>query len=170
MRYWLWLAASVKFLVPFAVLVILGNQFGWWSSEAISRPTLPLVVGAISQPFSLPALRIVAPEMPAATAFDEGLAAAFVALVAVWLVGCVALMARWTIRWRRVAAAVRQGSRLEYGREVSMLRCLEKIHGIKRPIYLVSSGASLEPGVFGILNPVLLWPRTIGSASGRSAD
>jgi bla regulator protein blaR1 len=160
-RYWLWLAASVKFLVPFALLVTLGNQFGWWSSEAISRPVLPLVVGAMSQPFSLPALRVVVPEMPAATAFDEVLAAALVALVGVWFVGCVALMARWTIRWRRVAAAVRQGSLLEYGREVSMLRRLEKIHGIKRPIYLVSSGASLEPGVFGILNPVLLWPRTI---------
>jgi len=28
-RYWLWLAASVKFLVPFSLLVNIGSQFGW---------------------------------------------------------------------------------------------------------------------------------------------
>lgn len=30
-RYWLWLAASVKFLVPFSLLVSMGSQlqFGW---------------------------------------------------------------------------------------------------------------------------------------------
>ena len=28
-RYWLWLAASLKFLVPIALLVALGNQLEW---------------------------------------------------------------------------------------------------------------------------------------------
>ena len=28
-RYWIWLAASIKFLVPFSVLVALGNRFAW---------------------------------------------------------------------------------------------------------------------------------------------
>jgi bla regulator protein BlaR1 len=161
-RYWLWLSASVKFLIPFAALVALGSQFGWRTFEPFSQPAV-LVVGAMSQPFSQPALRM-APDMPAASGVDEMMAVVLVALVllvAVWFAGCVALMTRWTIRWRRVAAAVRQGSRLEHGREVTTLRRLERLHGIKRPIQLVSSGASLEPGVFGIVNPVLLWPRTI---------
>jgi bla regulator protein BlaR1 len=26
-RYWLWLAASLKFLIPFSVLIDLGSQF-----------------------------------------------------------------------------------------------------------------------------------------------
>ena len=28
-RYWLWFAASMKFLVPFALLAALGAQFAW---------------------------------------------------------------------------------------------------------------------------------------------
>jgi bla regulator protein BlaR1 len=160
-RYWLWLTASLKFLVPFAVLVAVGNQVGWRASEPILPPILPIVVGAMSPSFSQPALRMVAPEMPASAAFDETMALVLVVLVAVWFVGCVALMARWMMRWRRVAAAVRQGSRLQQGRQMRTLRRLEQILGIKRPIPLVSSGASVEPSVFGILNPVLLWPRTI---------
>lgn len=43
MRYWLWLAASVKFLIPFSLLVTLGNQFEWRTAPAIG-PTVSTVV------------------------------------------------------------------------------------------------------------------------------
>ena len=33
-RYWLWLAASAKFLVPFAMLADLGNRLHWLSTLA----------------------------------------------------------------------------------------------------------------------------------------
>ena len=29
-RYWVWLAASVKFLIPFSLLVEIGNRLRWW--------------------------------------------------------------------------------------------------------------------------------------------
>jgi hypothetical protein len=35
-RYGLWLAASVKFLIPFSLLVSLGSQVGW----RVRRPRL----------------------------------------------------------------------------------------------------------------------------------
>ena len=35
-RYWLWLAASLKFLIPFAALTALGRQFGWLAPVARS--------------------------------------------------------------------------------------------------------------------------------------
>src|SRR4051812_17181410 len=54
-RYWLWLAASVKFLVPFALLVSIGGQFGWRAVPAIGPISIPHVVERISRPFSLPA-------------------------------------------------------------------------------------------------------------------
>jgi uncharacterized protein (TIGR03435 family) len=47
------------------------------------------------------------------------------------------------------------------GRELHALRRLERLGGARRPLRLVSSDTSLEPGVFGILHPVLLWPRGI---------
>ena len=33
-RYWIWLAASVKFLVPFSLLVSAGSFLEWRSAEA----------------------------------------------------------------------------------------------------------------------------------------
>ena len=69
---------------------------------------------------------------------------------------------QWAARWRRVSATVRKGSPLEAGREVDTLRRLETVAGVGRPIALVSSDASLEPGVFGLVHQVLLWPRSVG--------
>lgn len=37
-RYWLWFAASVKFLIPFSLLVMLGSQFEWRPAH----PSAPL--------------------------------------------------------------------------------------------------------------------------------
>jgi TonB family protein len=67
----------------------------------------------------------------------------------------------WTIRWRRVAAVARSGSPLSSGRELALLRRLEAARGIARPTALVTTDAAVEPGVFGIVKPVLLWPQTI---------
>ena len=46
-RYWLWKAASIKFLIPFSWLVSLGAQFEWRSAPAIARPaaTFAMLVG-----------------------------------------------------------------------------------------------------------------------------
>jgi hypothetical protein len=49
-RYWLWLAASLKFLVPFSLIVGLGSRFGSWIVPA-TPAQLPLVVAKIGQPF-----------------------------------------------------------------------------------------------------------------------
>jgi hypothetical protein len=42
-RHWLWLAASVKFLVPFAPLMAIGGQFGWHSLATVQLQTSFLV-------------------------------------------------------------------------------------------------------------------------------
>lgn len=43
-----------------------------------------------------------------------------------------------------------------------MLRRLEKTGGIGKPIAMVEADTSFEPAVFGVLKPVLLWPRSMG--------
>ena len=50
-RYWIWLAASVKFLIPLSVLVALGGQIGWRAAPAIViQPAIPAVMAsAINQ-------------------------------------------------------------------------------------------------------------------------
>jgi len=60
-RYGLWLAASLKFLIPFSLLVAVGGQFGWRTAPAtaITQPQWSLVVEDIDRPFaaSAPALQ-----------------------------------------------------------------------------------------------------------------
>src|SRR5437870_339436 len=62
-----------------------------------------------------------------------------------------------------VARHARAAAPVQHGRELDMLRRLEQVAGVARPIALVASDTSLEPGVFGIVRPVLLWPRTINA-------
>jgi bla regulator protein blaR1 len=52
-RYWLWLAASLKFLVPFSLLVELGQRLTWTrpSAEFVS-PGFYFAIDQIGQPFS----------------------------------------------------------------------------------------------------------------------
>lgn len=155
-RYWVWLAASIKFLIPFAALVAIGNEFGWRPSSSIVQPDVTLVMDAMSQPFSRPELRVAEP-LPSSslgTALPK-------ILVLVWFCGSAVILLTWWVRWRRVAAIVRAALPVGGGRELDALRRLESIRGVRRPLAVVSSDSSLEPGVFGILKPVLLWPRRI---------
>jgi hypothetical protein len=58
----------------------------------------------------------------------------------------------------RVATAVREASPLDEGRELDMLRRLESISGLAKPIVLAASNSPLEPGVFGV------WRRCVQAA------
>src|SRR5438552_44705 len=72
-RYGLWLAASVKFLVPFSALVATGRQLGWLS---------PL--------HAAPTIRAAA--QPVVSAIVHTVAAAPIAPVPVWPAGDMAAM------------------------------------------------------------------------------
>jgi beta-lactamase regulating signal transducer with metallopeptidase domain len=163
-RYWLWLAASLKFLIPFTALTALGHQVGWRSPVTLVQPQMTFFVDAVTQPFSQPVSLVVAVSTAAAS---PGVAAALtIALAAIWLGGCAVILLTWCVRWRRVGMAVRQAAPVSDGRALAALRRLERRGGITRPIALVSSDSPLEPGVFGILRPVLFWPRGIGAHLG----
>ena len=49
-RYWLWLTASYKFLLPFSWLVSIGHQFEWRAAPTIMPPAFSVVVDAVNQP------------------------------------------------------------------------------------------------------------------------
>jgi bla regulator protein blaR1 len=67
----------------------------------------------------------------------------------------------WYERWRRISAAMRAAEPLREGREVDTLRRLERSGNMRQRIRMLISRASLEPGIFGILRPVLVWPEGI---------
>ena len=154
LRHHLWLAASFKFLVPFSLLMTLGSHLARLHGSADSQPVFYFVLQTMSQPFQ------PAPD-------SQGLLASSLlrwlpGVVAIlWLAGFVTVIGLWWLRWRRVAAVIRGGVPVSHGREVEALRRVEKFAGIRSPISLRSSQTSLEPGIFGILRPLLLWPAGI---------
>jgi bla regulator protein blaR1 len=146
-RYWLWFAASLKFLVPFSLLVGIGSHFAWGPSSVRTSSGLYLLVKEIGRPFT----PFAAP------------ATGWVLAQAIWLCGFCAVLAAWYLRWRRISVSLHQGVPLHEGREVEALRRIERIAGIQRPVSMVLSTALLEPGIFGIVAPILLWPKGISA-------
>jgi bla regulator protein BlaR1 len=160
-RYWLWLAASVKFLIPFSLLVGMGSHLPWSRGSAGTKSGLYLAMEeVVSQPFKQPTLSMIS--RAASPTVSPSLIHLLPALLAaVWLCGFLVLVFGWCVRWRRISAAIREAVPLGEGREVEALRRVERRGGIRKPIEMFLSRASLEPGIFGIARPVLVWPEGI---------
>jgi uncharacterized protein (TIGR03435 family) len=165
-RYWLWLAASVKFLIPFSFLVDIGSHLTWLRSAAGTKIGLYFALEEIGQPFAQSMMPGVARAVPSET-FSSFVHLFPSLLAAAWLCGFVAVLFVWHARWRRISAVVREALPLREGREIEVLRRLERVAGIRNHIGMLLSRACLEPGIFGIARPVLLWPEGI---SERLAD
>jgi bla regulator protein BlaR1 len=133
-RYAVWLAASSKFLVPFSLLALLGRQLQPYVDSPADGVFAALGAGDITAFFV----------MPGRVEEDELLLRVAAAL---WFAGFLALAFRWIVRWRRVRTVVRDA--------VPM--------AIAIAIPVRSSASLLEPGVVGVIRPVLLLPQGIDS-------
>lgn len=138
-RYWLWLAVSVKFLVPFSVLVNIGGQLGWRSGPSLAQPRLAAAVNELSQSLSVPAR--ISPMISASTPGSD----VATILLAVW--GCGMLVG--IVYWARML------------RKFRAVRLAATPLGLNVPIPVLSSASHFEPGVFGIFKPVLILPAGI---------
>ncbi len=137
-RYWVWVAASLKFLVPFSLLITLGSYLPWRAEPAPMHASFTVALDQVSEPFTISAGP--APDAPAQR--PSRLPSI---LWTVWGCGFAGISCSWWIRWRRISAAVRAGSEMPLG----------------LPIRAISSRSFMEPGVFGIFRPVLLLPEGI---------
>jgi len=158
-RHWIWLAASLKFLIPFFLLVGLGRYAGGIAGIHIAQPDWP-ALQSISQPFAGPGL--VARESttpivtrPASSSFRPWL------VVAGWFAGFAAVVLWRIVRWRRLATLIGNASPLREGREVDALRRVQLSLGRILHVKPASSLAAIEPGVRGIVHPLLLLPSGI---------
>jgi len=143
-RFWLWFAASVKFLVPFAALAALGSWL-------LPRPAAPLPVlegfGPAAEPYVMPLARAHALTAAVPASFDwTGL------LLAVWGLGTLAIAVHWLSRWRKLRAVLAQASDTT------------SIGGV----IVRTAPAALEPGLFGIFRPVILLPQGIEEKLSRA--
>ncbi len=138
LRYWLWLTASLKFLIPFSLLVSLGG--------GVARPTAAPV---------LPALTVVrvstyfapAPTFPTAAPASAPSYWPF-AIGTLWAAGALLLLFRWLRRWRAIRHATLDAMPLDLHASLPAL----------------SSRSMIEPGVFGLFRPILILPQGIANS------
>ena len=142
-RYWLWLSASLKFLVPFALLLNLGSYLETQMPAArqVANEITPAVFWTVEE-FNAPAVSATFPQSIAAT---SGIHWVPIALVALWLAGFAIVTFIRFRGWLRIRAAVRASA----------------APGISEPVEIRVSPYHLGPAVVGILRPVLLFPKGI---------
>jgi beta-lactamase regulating signal transducer with metallopeptidase domain len=135
-RYWLWLSACVKFLVPFAWLENIGQQFRYSGLPHISSEAAQRI---------LPAVRAIRIGSDPATRLSLPREHWDWLIAAVWAAGLLVLVVLWVARWRQIRQVVSEATELP------------GMAGV--PVR--SSSSSLEPGVIGFLNPVVVFPSAI---------
>ena len=136
-RYWVWLSASLKFLVPCAVLVILGNAVPWPTHRvaSVSTPTLPVTLVQIAEP--------MAPNLDTPIPINRQTHWSITGLALLWVAGFIVIAFTRCRSWYRVRAMLRAGTPVTLPIGVPAL---------------VTPDAN-EPGVVGFLRPVLMLPR-----------
>jgi beta-lactamase regulating signal transducer with metallopeptidase domain len=178
-RHGLWFAASIKFLIPFSALTALGrlaaprlpalaphapahstSPAAFPDAALIERAAQPLARFPLARFTPEPAPPVLqAPIMPAGP--GPGLPAAHHAgvhidpvsiLLAVWVLGFGAVLVRWLVRWGRVRRALRAARPLDW----------------PAPMPVLASPTLLEPGLVGVLRPVLVIPESLPERLTRS--
>ncbi|HEY1755723.1 MAG TPA: M56 family metallopeptidase [Bryobacteraceae bacterium] len=137
-RYWIWFSASLKFLVPFALLISLGSHVESWTPQAKkfdAPPAVSFAMERIAQPFSVSVA-------PVARGNRDWAA---IAMLGVWACGFVAIGLMRFRDWLRIRAALRSSSAMDAPAAVEVR----------------SSPGLLEPGVVGFVRPILLLPEGI---------
>ena len=95
-RYWIWFAASVKFLIPLAFLQWLGDCIG----RTFAEPTQidPALVDV--------SLAILAPSVQGLIDVPDDVGARLqIVLAAIWALGALAMTVRWFLQWQAIQAA-----------------------------------------------------------------
>jgi bla regulator protein BlaR1 len=140
-RHWIWFAAAVKFLVPFAALAAVAN-----------RIPLPQSPQRASEVFEAAAVVFSSSALPAIPV------GASTPIVLVWLSGAFLVLAGWLRQSHRLAVRARRSPPIVDGVVHDTLRRIEREEHISTPTAIVAANHSIEPGVLGIRTPVLLWP------------
>lgn len=159
-RFSLWLAASMKFLVPFSLLIGLGGLLPRQHQVTEQTPTAVYsAVDAMGQPFADFHFLAANSSAHRMSLLERVKADAPVILAAIWLCGAVVVLVMWYVRWRQVQRQLRQAVPAVAGREFEILQRMNGDGGIS----LLLSRDLMEPGIFKVFRPVLIWPEQLSA-------
>ena len=135
LRHAVWLAASIKFLIPFSLMTMLGQQMRLYVGVenthgfALGADDLSILLAAPAQAIGAEPNGDLWPRIA----------------TAVWLIGFLTLSFRWLVRWRGVREILRAAVPT----------------AIVAPVPVRTSAGLREPSIVGIVRPVLLLPAKI---------
>ncbi|HEY0686360.1 MAG TPA: M56 family metallopeptidase [Steroidobacter sp.] len=135
-RYWIWFCASLKFLVPFALLQQLGDLLGRSFPAPLALDAKLIETGSA----------IFVPSIAGVSGIsDDVLPKVWMPIAIVWALGAAALLLRWFLQWHAMHSALKLAPHLE----------------LNLPVTVKVTSADLTPGVFGVFRPVLILPRAV---------
>ena len=138
-RYWLWFVASLKFLVPFSLLAQIGQLTFTHSVPAGSLALLERI-----QPATAPFAAMPAP-------IPHHIPWMAVAAI-VWGLGTLVIAALWLVQIFRLQRIVRHA----------------RPSAFEAPVPVKTTLELLEPGLVGILRPVILLPESLAAKLSRT--
>jgi uncharacterized protein (TIGR03435 family) len=161
-RFWMWFAALLKFLIPFSLFLALGAALAPKHTTGTQLQPAPLYsMDEISQPFTFVSPALTAPVKAALRSPLPDAQLIVAALSAIWVIGFLAVVCSWIVGWRRVRAVDRNAHRAGDGPEFEILNRLRARMKIQSPVALLISESSMEPGIVGVWRSTLVWPRGI---------
>jgi beta-lactamase regulating signal transducer with metallopeptidase domain len=144
-RFWIWMSASTS----------LGTRWAKPQAQA-AHTAFYTVIEEFSQPFAKGA-----PVASASALSSNSLEAhRWVPWLvgAIWLFGCLVMLGRWAQQWKNARRIKREAQQSTEGPEVLAMRNAESQAGMRRAIPVLLTSRAVEPGIFGVIHPVLLWP------------
>src|SRR5580692_10298165 len=112
-RYWMWFAASVKFMIPFSLLMSLGSHVQWAPAKTISAaPAVAFEMVQIAEAF--PETVTAMPSPRAAHDWNP------ITLLGVWVCGFFCIVSIRFREWLRIRASVNASAPIEISTHVEI--------------------------------------------------
>jgi bla regulator protein blaR1 len=135
-RHGLWVAAALKFLVPFSALFAVGALFSFATPTDAGPPMLGVGMDV--------AAPVMSPAISLREAAREPAPVLWITLMFTWIAGAALLAARWLKAWWAAESVVREA---------------RQAPGLPADVRVTD--ADIEPAAAGVIRPVVLLPATL---------
>ena len=172
-RYWFWLLAAVKLLVPSVLLVWLVSEIPGEAPALTSPPLEQSNHGALTSAPARPVYEILQPLLLSPPPVAPPVSAVahnelYCALTLTWLSGFLFFVVRWAKGSLSLARAVRTNHRSASSREAEILKRVRSQLQLRQEVVILVSDKVTEAGLWGIWRPTVLLPE--GAASRLSDE
>ena len=167
-RYWFWLLAALKLLVPSVLLAWLISDIPSATPSLLPPPLEQATDGAPASDPGRPLYGVLSPLLLSRPVVGQPVSAEshnelYCALTLTWLVGFVFFVVRWARGSFHLAWAVKISHGLVSSRETEILKRVRSWLLLKQDVDILISARVTEAGLWGIWRPMVLLPEEAAS-------